>query len=54
MRRGTTFELTEITPTPPAAMIGRVRTSSPEQTAKPGSAAGDDLDHLLRASRSPP
>jgi len=35
---GMTFELTAIAPAPPAATIGRVITSSPDQTAKPGSA----------------
>src|SRR4029453_7411716 len=36
---GATFDVTEIAPTPPTAMIGSVMMSSPAQTAKPGSAS---------------
>jgi hypothetical protein len=35
MRRGTTFDTTEIDPSPPSARIGSVSSSSPERTVKP-------------------
>ena len=39
MANGTSFETTEMIPTPPRAITGRVTASSPESTAKLGGMA---------------
>ena len=39
MGPGISFDATEITPTPPSAMSGKVKASSPDSTWKPGSTA---------------
>ena len=43
---GTSFDVTEISPSPPAAATGNASQSSPESTAKPVGTVADDLHDL--------